>query len=232
MSETHDFPFFGLQNDDFLNEFAPSNCSLEPDIIQKMKNIILNPFPLNGSGKQYLTTSPTNDPDENYFNQFTQYLNDCDYHDETSFHRLIDSSQKINLSIAHFNIRSIINKHDDFSSYLGSLKHEFSIIGLTETWLTKDNLYDFPMPHYRFVGQVRNTKHGGGIAMYTNQLYQFTERNDLSIIMENIIEAQFIEINMPTKNILIGTIYRPPNDTYKQFEDKLSAILQKNKSRK
>lgn len=165
MSETHDFPFFGLQNDDFLNEFAPSNCSLEPDIIQKMKNIILNPFSLNGTGKKYLTTSPTNDPDENYFNQFTQYLNDCDYHDETSFHRLIDSSQKINLSIAHFNIRSIINKHDDFSSYLGSLKHEFSIIGLTETWLTKDNLYDFPMPHYRFVGQVRNTKHGGGILL-------------------------------------------------------------------
>jgi len=56
------------------------------------------------------------------------------------------------------------------------------------------------MPHYRFVGQVRNTKHG---AMYINPLYQFTERNDLSIIMENIIEAQFIEINMPTKNILI-----------------------------
>lgn len=63
--------------------------------------------------------------------------------------------------------------------------------------------------------------------MYINQLYQLTERNDLSIIMENIIEAQFIEINMPTKNILIGTIYRPPNDTNKQFEDKLSAILQK-----
>lgn len=80
--------------------------------------------------------------------------------------------------------------------------------------------------------EILHCKHGGGIAMYVNQLYQFTERNDLSIIMENIIEAQFIEINMPTKNILIGTIYRPPNDTYKQFEDKLSAILQKNKSRK
>lgn len=80
---------------------------------------------------------------------------------------------------------------------------------------------------YRFVGQVRNTKHGGGIAIYINQLYQFSERNDLSIITENIIEAQFIEINMPAKNMLIGIIYRPPNDTYKQFEDRLSAILRK-----
>ena len=83
-SETHDFPFSGLQNDDFLNEFAPSNSSLEPVIIRKMRNITLNPFSSNGSGKQYLTTTPDTDPDENYFNQFTQFLNDCDYDDETS----------------------------------------------------------------------------------------------------------------------------------------------------
>ena len=44
--------------------------------------------------------------------------------------------------------------------------------------------------------------------------------------MENIIEAQFIEINMPTKTILIEIIYSPPKDTFKQFEDKLFAILQ------
>ena len=80
------------------------------------------------------------------------------------------------------------------------------------------------MPHYRFAGEVRNTKNGGSIAMYINQPYQFTERNDLSIIMENIIEAQFIEKNMPTKNILIGIIYRPLNDIYKQFEDKLGLL--------
>ena len=42
--------------------------------------------------------------------------------------------------------------------------------------------------------------------------------------MENIIEAQFIEKNMPTKNILIGIIYRPLNDIYKQFEDKLGLL--------
>lgn len=113
-----------------------------------MKNITLNPFSLNGSGKQHLTTSPNTDPDKNYFNQFTQCLNDCDYYDETSFCRLTESLKNNLFSIAHFNIRSIINKHDDFSSYLASLKHEFSTIGLTETWLTEDNLYDFQMPHY------------------------------------------------------------------------------------
>ena len=118
--------------------------------------------------------------------------------------RLTESSQNNIFSITHFNIRSIINKHEDFSCYLASLQHKFSIIGYLKY----------------------NTKHGGVIAMYIIELYQFTERNDLSIIMENIIEEKFIEINMPTKNILIGIIYRPLNNTDKQFEDKLSAILQ------
>ena len=59
-----------------VNEFASSNSALEPDIIQKMKNNTLNPFSLNGSGKQYVTTNPKTDPDGNYFNQFTLGLDD------------------------------------------------------------------------------------------------------------------------------------------------------------
>ena len=35
----------------------------------------------------------------------------------------------------HLNIRSLNNKFDDFTEYLKSLNHEFSVIGLGETWL-------------------------------------------------------------------------------------------------
>ena len=75
MIETDEFPFSGLQNDDFLNEFVSLNSSLEPNIIRKMTgNITFNPFSLNGSGKKYLTSSPNTDQDENYFNQFIYCL--------------------------------------------------------------------------------------------------------------------------------------------------------------
>lgn len=70
--------------------------------------------------------------------------------------------------IVYFNIRSIINKYDDFFSYFVLLKYEFLIIGLIEIWLIKDNFYDFLMLYYRFVGYVRNIKYGGGIVMYIN----------------------------------------------------------------
>lgn len=98
--------------------------------------------------------------------------------------------------------------------------HEFSVLRLTETWLAKDTLTDFPLPNYR------DTKRGGGVGLYVNKSLQFTERKDLSMNIENTIKAQFIEINSHLNNIIIGVIYRPPSDAYDQFEEKLLDVLQ------
>ena len=38
-------------------------------------------------------------------------------------------STNTDFSIVHLNIRSIMNKSDDFKAYLDSLKNEFSVIG-------------------------------------------------------------------------------------------------------
>ena len=158
-----------------------------------------------------MTLTPDIDLDNNYFRQMTKYIDDCDYFCENSFQYLKRSCDRVNFSILHHNVRSIVNKHDDFVNFLASLNHEFSGIGLTETWLTKDSLDEFTIPQYKFVGQTRNKRHGVGIGMYVNQSYQFTIRTDLSVNQEDIIEAQFIELNCQSNNILIGVIYRPPN---------------------
>lgn len=47
-------------------------------------------------------------------------------------------------SILHLNIQSIMNKFDDFKAYLNSLEHDFSVIGLSETWLNSCNENNFP----------------------------------------------------------------------------------------
>ena len=224
----NELPYSNLHDNEYVDEIirAPLNSLSNRDKIEKIKDLSFNPFSSNGRGSEYLRLTPDIDPDDNYFNRIIQYVDNCDYYDENSFQKLIKSSYNSNFSILHLNIRSIANKYDDFVNYLASLNHEFSIIGLTETWLTKDNLNNFPIPHYKYIGQVRNTRQGGGVGLYINKLYEFTERNDLSTNIENIIEAQFIEINSQPNNIIIGVIYRPPNGKYKQFEEKLSDILQ------
>ena len=79
---------------------------------------------------------------------------------------------------------------------------------------------EFSVSHYKFIGQSRNNKHGGGVGVYVNQSYQFTERADLSRNLDCIMEAQFIELNYKLSYILIGVIYTPPNDNYNLFEKK------------
>ena len=70
----------------------------------------------------------------------------------------------------------------------------------------------------------RNNKHGGGVGVYVNQSYQFTERADLSRNLDSVMEAQFIELNYKPSYILIGVICRPPNDNYKLY-DNLQTLL-------
>ena len=68
----------------------------------------------------------------------------------------------------HINITSIANKYDDFQAYLESLKYTFLVIGITETWLNKENENNYPFPLYAdcsFIGKNRENKQGGGVFM-------------------------------------------------------------------
>ena len=62
---------------------------------------------------------------------------------------------------------------------------------------------EFSVPQNKFVGQSRNNKHGGGVGVYVNQSYQFTERADLSRDLDCIMAAQFIELNCKPSYIFI-----------------------------
>ena len=109
-------------------------------------------------------------------------IDDCNCHNEDSFQYKISFCDRAIISIRHQNVRSIVNKYDDF----------VKMIGLTETWLKKYNIDEYLIQEYKFVGQTRNSRRRGRVGMYVNKLHQLTERTDLSINIENIIEAQLI----------------------------------------
>ena len=73
---------------------------------------------------------------------------------------------------------------------LQSLDHDFSFIGLTETWLdeNKQDLYD--LPGYNCIHRYREGRRGGGVSLYMRNGISFTNRNDLEYFdseMENNI---------------------------------------------
>ena len=86
---------------------------------------------------------------------------------------------------------------------------------------------DFQLPYYQNIGKIRANKHRGGVGLYVNCSYEFRERADLAVNLDDVIETQFIELITKPKNTLVGIIYRPPNSKLEQFKECLAEILQK-----
>ena len=62
--------------------------------------------------------------------------------------------------------------------------------------------------------------------MYVSKQLQYKTRNDISINVENGIETSFIEIcTYKGKNIIVGTIYRPLNNTINNYYNFIKIYL-------
>ena len=116
---------------------------------------------------------------------------------------------------------------NEFGIYLQLLDHEFTIIGLTETWLNDYSCEIYGINGYKSVEKHRSGI-GGGVALFIRDNLTFSKRNDLAHFDEDI-ESVYIEIGKDqlhsNRDIVIGVIYRPPNRDIVSFNDKLSITL-------
>ena len=76
---------------------------------------------------------------------------------------------------------------------------------------------------------LRQNNKGGGICIFSRNDLKFKLRNDFVFEDDtDDTENPFIEIiNGKFKNIIIGTIYRPPKNRFNKFENDLKTILTK-----
>ena len=89
------------------------------------------------------------------------------------------------------------------------------IITLSETWLNKDiDDSEIELPGYSIIRRDRSERTGGGVIIYIREGLVFSERNDL----HNNNEAIWIQVNQTRcKPLIIGCIYRPPNQQVDKF---------------
>jgi hypothetical protein len=98
----------------------------------------------------------------------------------------------INTSIAStVNIRSIANKFDWFKNVIDTLDIPFQIIGLTETWLSDNN-----MDWTGVFCSIRSNKKGGGVGLYVSKQLECKSRNDLDKNVDDIIEINMVKISL------------------------------------
>ena len=120
----------------------------------------------------------------------------------------------------HLNIRSLPKHFDDLISLLHSLNHNFSVIGLSETWLRSNScMNQFNLSGYILLSQNRVDKIGGGVALYISSDIHYIPRPDLDRIGKGCFESMFVEIISPnhTKNIFVGVLYKAPAVNFENF---------------
>ena len=106
--------------------------------LQTPVSMIFDPFEINEIEDEIIEFHGEQDPDRNYFNQFShQVSKSSNYYIEDSFNKYVKKSCQgtENLSFIHSNIRSIPANLNAFMSYMSNINCDFSVIGFSETWL-------------------------------------------------------------------------------------------------
>ena len=186
------------------------------------------PFELND--KDHRSALCDIDPDLHFYQEFNQATVKCNYYLETKFNDEISkpNGTKDVLSLCHVNIRSARKNLGDFENNLNMLNHDFTIIGLSETWLNDNDSDLYGLYGYKVIGHHRVNRAGGGVAVCVQDHVCFKERPDLSHFSEDC-ESVFIEVEkghqQQSSNVIIGVIYRPPNHDISSFNDKMNSIV-------
>ncbi|XP_065678226.1 uncharacterized protein LOC136093192 [Hydra vulgaris] len=169
------------------------------------------------------------------------YHNDCfdKLNFESKYYSVYQSAQYLKnnknaFSILNINIRSLNKNFENLKILLDEIKHDFSIICLTETWCKcYKQSTQFDLINYTSIHQPRDSYSGGGVSIFVHNSIDFFPRNDLCV-NETDCESLCIELyNKTTKNIIVNAIYRKPSGNLKKFKTHLNTFLTKvNKERK
>ena len=110
---------------------------------------------------------------------------------------------------------------DQLNLVLGSLK-----IGISETWLTDCTAELVNITGSNFVSNHHESKTGGAVGIYLQNDLQYKLLNECKLSDPETIESLFVEITVPHRNnIIVGSVYRLPNQNAALFLDKFNDFL-------
>lgn len=131
------------------------------------------------------------------------------------------------ISGIHINARSLRKNHDEINALLHSFKSSFSLVCISETWLTLEDQNLFGLQGYLSEYCNRTSSSHGGAAIFISPTLPYKRRSDLHIVVDSC-ESVWIELDKPssTGKLIIGTIYRSPSSSISEFFSSLYAVLE------
>ena len=216
------FPFnHYIDDDEFKFALFSFDNTLEYNRLLSLK---FNPF-------NFEEMVRTSQHEADHLNNFSNLPSKCTY----LFDNNISYSGNDNFSIIHFNSRSLNKNFDNIHDFISRADHTFTIIAISETWLTDDTNHMLDIDNYTLINTPRQDRRSGGSALYVHNSVSFRFREDLNLISNpadtdelNHSESIFIEIvNTAKKNIIVGNIYRAHHTDTGLFNADLENCLAK-----
>lgn len=129
------------------------------------------------------------------------------------------------LTLIHINTRSLNKNLDKLETELiRELASTPDIIAITETKLNSSNENQVNLKNFNFIN-VNSKTRAGGVGCYLNKNIVYKIRNDIDF-KTDYCETLWVELqNEIYQNIVIGIIYRHPNNNFIEFQDNLEANL-------
>ena len=218
------FPFNHYDDDnDFLTEIDSFFGKLHIDDTE------FNPFEIDDETVLFPLFNA--DPDFNFYNNAAQAAT-SDYYVEDSFNAEFDGVSGQSLSVIHLNVRSVPRNLDKFVHYISNLKVNFTVIGLSETWLNETNHMIYNIDGYNAISKYRTGRIGGGVTIYVNDMLHIIQRDDIAVFNE-YVESVVIEIPKTLnelRNVIIILLYRPPNTDINIFNEIIAEMMTKVKN--
>ena len=161
------------------------------DSLRYLSDKVFQPFESDYNDYEELNDT---DPDFNFYNAMNQNRS-CNYYLESSFNDMINKSkEKGTFSLCHLNIRSMKKNITNFELFLDLLDHDFTVVGLTETWLSECDCDLYKLHGYSIVENHRESRVGGGVAICIQDQISVDKRDDISVYCSDI-ESVFVEID-------------------------------------
>ena len=202
------FPFNNIADDaEFKNVLQISHVSFNYHI---------------DSSYDFNVTNPDDDDDIYLLNHIKNAIN-SPYKTEISINDSL-IQQNSSLKMIHFNIRSLRKNFNHLTEFLNLFNFNYDIIAITETWLKESDINNFDIPGYNVQHLYRQTKPGGGVAIYLKDHISFNLIANLTTCTD-IAENLFLSIDINHKVYKIGVVYRPPGRDINEFNQYFDAIL-------
>ena len=157
----------------------------------------------------------------------TELFDECDYLDLTDTNSL--DIKECDLNVIHLNIRGIISKQSKLTSMLQTCigNHLIHIATINETWLSKDNEHLLNIPDYNVIKKNRIGKKGGGVCILVHKSLYYKEIDAINNLKFKHIEQISIKLKLQSKNLLVSSLYRPPNTNVTEFNAEYDNYIRK-----